>query len=315
MIEFDHDTIAACCTATPPDSDGSALVNAIAHCCAAPELKLALVRGGWHRLGGVVDGDYRPIAEHLLQWAEEESQGDLEDLVLRYIDAGYFATRIRGKTHYLTLSTGPEPYDFIQIEVEELQEEVERILIDRDWYPEDLEEFVAPMANFPRIDPEPIAPPRYHLRRIFTAHQLLATQRLQHPPQYQNMTRFGSEWSHSSASHHPLCHHWVIAVRESIDAEGDARYALRPIPTHDAPPYTRKPLPETLFGAELANLLTTIDREAGHPFAWYFLMLGSAMVTHQLGDRVLLDHLNDYSYLPQRDLQVLTSWHQKPYSV
>ncbi|MCG7917150.1 MAG: hypothetical protein N0E37_05275, partial [Candidatus Thiodiazotropha taylori] len=89
-----------------------------------PELQFTRVvtRGNWYRLGGVVDGDYNPVSQNIAQWAEENSGGDVDNLIADYIDCGYFATRLAGKTHYFTAPCGEGPEQFIQLEIEELQE-------------------------------------------------------------------------------------------------------------------------------------------------------------------------------------------------
>jgi hypothetical protein len=46
--------------------------------------------------------------------------------------------KVMGRTHYLTAITGQRAADFVQIEIEELQEIIHRPLWDPDWLPDDL---------------------------------------------------------------------------------------------------------------------------------------------------------------------------------
>ena len=70
----------------------------------APELsfKEVLSRGGWYRLGGVVDAAGDRVAGDLEAWAENELSArgdDMEALVDAYADRGLRATRLTGRTH------------------------------------------------------------------------------------------------------------------------------------------------------------------------------------------------------------------------
>ncbi|MEW8429465.1 MAG: hypothetical protein G8D61_07100, partial [gamma proteobacterium symbiont of Ctena orbiculata] len=48
------------------------------------DLKWAMTRGGWHRLGGVVDGNYAPVSPNLTKWVDETAGGDLDELFFNY---------------------------------------------------------------------------------------------------------------------------------------------------------------------------------------------------------------------------------------
>ncbi|MCG7955454.1 MAG: hypothetical protein JAY91_08010, partial [Candidatus Thiodiazotropha endolucinida] len=164
-----------------------------------PELQFAHVvtRGNWYRLGGVVDGDYNPISQNIAQWAEENSGGDVDNLIADYIDCGYFATRLAGKTHYFTAPCGEGPEQFIQLEIEELQEVLDRPLVDGDWFPESLEEFLDPL-DYPRLEPEPIGEAYLQFRRITPIESLLKESSGRNRSM-QSLSRFFNDWYESSA--------------------------------------------------------------------------------------------------------------------
>lgn len=103
-----------------------------------------------YRLGGVVDAAGTHVADDLEKWAEAElavRDDDLGALCDDYADSGLTATRLTGRTHYLVASTGPAAVDFIQIEIEELQEMACHALFDADHPPGSIEELVDPRSD------------------------------------------------------------------------------------------------------------------------------------------------------------------------
>lgn len=306
--------LATRCENAKPGDHGQGLVTALQPLFSGLRLRHALTRGGWHRLGGVVDAAHQPVSNNIRQWAEEESGGDVDALIARYADAGYFATHIAGKTHFLVASTGEAPEDFIQIEVEELQEEVERILIDNDWQPDDIEEFLDPM-DYPLLEPEPVGEPGYLFRRIFSIPELVAgfdPKEVEGVPG--KFRRFLNEWTASSAAQSSFCEHWLFAVRETLDSDGDSAYSAKPVSTHAAGPEAAKAL-QGLTGAELAKGIQRFDKTLGYPMAWYFFLVTHSAVSHDLASRILDDHADDYAYLAKKDLDLLEGWLDRPYAL
>jgi hypothetical protein len=95
----------------------------------APELtfRQVLSRGGWYRLGGVVDANQRPSSDIWRPGPSSElaaHDDDMAALCDDYADRGLRATRLTGRTHYFVAATGAGATDFVQIEIEELQEVV-----------------------------------------------------------------------------------------------------------------------------------------------------------------------------------------------
>ncbi|MBF0219257.1 MAG: hypothetical protein HQL49_06985 [Gammaproteobacteria bacterium] len=273
-----------------------------------------LSRGGWHRIGGVVDNHYQPVSSNLRHWVEIEHHSDLDQLMLDYLDAGYFVTRITGKTHYFTLPSGSDPDAFMQLEVEALQEVLERPLIDRDWYPDSLEEFIDPL-DYPKLEPEVVAAPRYQLRRLFAAADILG-RLAKDSRRQQNLQRFLADWQRSSAADdHHFSQHWLLSLQAFTDSEGSQRYNVRPLAASvDNPPQ----LPDDnnlLNGRELANAIHQYDRAFAYPFAWFFQMLSHKGENYHLANAVLQDQLGAYDYLPVKDLKILRDWEAQPYSV
>lgn len=277
------------------------------------DLKWAMTRGGWHRLGGVVDGNYAPVSPNLTKWVDETAGGDLDELFFNYRDSGYFVTQLAGKSHYFTAPTGERPDQFVQIEIEELQEVIERPLIDRDWYPDNLEEFLDPL-DYPRLEPEPVTPPFYRFRRIMEIDKLLEDQ-AESERNLGDLRRFFNDWGESSASEgDDFCRQWVLLLRDYQDAYGELRIHARPMTAlHGGLPDL--PDGERLTGASLANAIHGYDRLVGYPFAWFFHMLSSKSSNYAVAEAVLRDQMGAYDYLPARDLKVLRRWEERPYSV
>lgn len=275
--------------------------------------KPVLTRGNWHRLGGVVDSTHKPIAENILHWAEQVTDGDIDDLIAQYDELGYFATRIAGQTHYFTHQYGNGPDEFIQLEIEELQQVLDRPLIAPDWYPDSIDEFIDPL-DYERVSPDPVGKAYYRFRRITDIAELWADTK-QNSQSLKYLKRFFEDWTKSSASEYAqFSHHWVLALRESMNSDGENQISAKPVCayTGEFPSL----LVESLHnGTELANAIHNYDRCLGYPFAWYFMMLSSSAKNFALADAVLQDQIGAYDYLPQRDLKVLRTWEERPYGV
>lgn len=306
------ETLTRVCAEVRPELGIDGLVETVNRLMPDLEFRHVLSRGGWHRLGGVVDSDYERVAGNIAHWVDEESGGDVDELVARYVDAGYFATRLSGRTHFFTAARSDAPQDFVQIEVEELQETLDRPLVDQDWFPDSVEEFLEPI-DYPRVEPEPIGAAYYQFRRITSFADLLGS--ASYSRQISDLRRFFADWSASSAGDHAtFCDHWVLSLREYRDREGLPQVTAKPVANFGGEP-PALPRAEGRGGAELANAIHAYDRTLGYPFAWYFMMLGQKAGNFTLADAVLKDQMGAYDYLPVRDLKVLRDWEQRPYGV
>lgn len=305
--------LVALCQETSVSSGVVALENALQALLGDAGAQHMLSRGGWHRLGGVVDGDLNRISDNLFEWAQANSDEDLVGLQASYMDSGYLVTHFSGKTHYFALPVGDKPEDFVQIEIEELQEVVVRPLVMDDWYPETLEEFVDPV-DYEKLDPQPVGAPCYLFRRM-TPVAMLPRRMNPQAGGTQNLWRFFEDWGRSSASELGLfCRHWVLAIREYQDSDGEARVTVRPLSTFNGE-LPHLPQGERLQGGELAGAIHAYDRELGYSFAWYFNLICRKAENYALAIAVLNDQVGAYDYLPARDLKVLRAWEERPYSV
>jgi hypothetical protein len=276
----------------------------------------ALNRGGWYRLGGVITADGKLLADNLEAWAKKEladCDGDMEALIERHADSNLLVTRHSGRTHYFVAPYGPAPADFLQLEVEELQEVLDRNLLDADHPPEDLQELIDPVMPS-LLDAQPVGAPYYRFRRLIDARQIIART----TPAYADkdgVARFISDWSHSSAATRGhLSDHWIIALREHQDRYRNQVLSASLVSCHAR---ELKPFPwnTELSGIELAAQLQAFDRAAGYPAAWYFHLVAGTITPPKIAFAVARDLDNQFSYLPDSEAALLQSWVNSPYSV
>lgn len=308
--------VAELCLRVPVSAGASGLARELARI--APDLLFRdiLTRGGWYRLGGVVDELDQHITDDLVPWVEAELAvrgDDLQLLVEAFAESGLKATRFVGKTHYLVASTGRLAADFIQIEIEELQEVVGHALFVGD-APGSLEELIDP----PRKEgagpssARPLEAPFYALRRITDVDEFLKRLAAQ-KPEAQTVNRFFEAWQSSSAGNATLfSNHWVVAVREHLDRYRQTILQATPVAAVNGLP----PKFESIYGARglaLHDALQRFDRQAGYPMAWFFHMLTTKTVPHAVANAVVDDVQAGFNYLPERDVKIVKDWLHRPY--
>jgi hypothetical protein len=282
----------------------------------APELTFreVLSRGGWYRLGGVVDADGRHVADDLEHWAQKElaaRDDDLAAFAAAHEGRGLRATRVTGKTHYWVARTGPGATCFLQVELEELQEVVCHPLFADEAVPGSIEELVDPRDRGP-AKPSALGLPFYALRRVTDMADFLSGMRAQ-KTEPQAIHRFTADWERSSAGHASEFHNfWVVVVREHLDSFRQPLRSATPVAAVNGSP----PRFEAIFGQRglaLADALHHFDRQVGYPMAWFFQMLTTKTVPHAVPAVVMEDVQGGYSYLPDRDVAVLRDWLHRPY--
>jgi hypothetical protein len=301
------------CAKVPVSNGPGALVKALEQALPDWKFRHAMSRGGWYRLGGILDSDGQRVSDSLESWVEnalDERDGDFNLLIDDFAGQKLYATRLVGQTHYLVAAVGDGTDDFLQLEIEDLQEmRVHQLFINE---PGSLEELVDPRGG--ADTPVPIALPFYTFRRIHHIGAFLKRM-LAQKPEPAAIHRMLEDWAKSSASNSSAYYnHWVIATREHLDRYHQPVFRAQPIATLAGSPPEFEAGNGT-SGLKLNDALTHFDRETGYPMAWYFHMLTSKAVPHWVAQTVVEDSLAGFAYLPQRDVDVVRGWLHRPYSV
>lgn len=309
--------IAELCVRVPASAGPAVLAHELS--ALAPELAFReiLARGGWYRLGGVVDASGAHLADDLEQWAGAELAARDDDMAVLSEDfagRGLRATRLSGRTHYFVAATGSHATDFIQIEIEELQEVVCHALFEGDTVPTGIEELVDPRGGEDGCGAaaRPLGAPFLALRRLTPISSFLARMASQ-KPEPQPVHRFIAAWEKSSAGAvTQFSNHWVLAVREHLDRYRQTILHATPVAALNGAP----PKFTATFGMQglgLHDALARYDKAVGYPMAWFFHMLTTRSAPHALATAVIDDVQAGFHYLPDRDAAVVKEWLYRPY--
>lgn len=301
---------------TLPRPHHSKLLDTIGQ--AFPDLVFShvLSLGGWHRAGGVLTSEGLYLDNDLEHWLNAELinfGNDFGKFVSHNTDAGFLVTRHTGHTHYFTAAYGSAPEEFLQLEVEELQEVLDRKLIDSEHPPGDLQEMVEPITSV-KVEAHPIGSSYYRFVRLVDARQVLARQGSPGGG-VSPLGRFMSEWAQSRAADcGRFCEHWVMAGLDGYDADANTPFTATPLSVHSR---TLKPFhwDLTQAGAELGYQIQGFDRAAKYPAAWYFHFVGSELVPTTLAAVLKGDLDRGYEYLAEKDLGLLRKFVDDPYRV
>lgn len=288
--------------------------------------RFALTRGGWYRAGGLIRADGERLAENLDDWLTQElddCDDDLGEFFDRHVDEELLVTRHTGRTHYFVVPYGPEPADFLQLEVEELQEVLDRKLLNPDSPPNDAQELSEPIK--PVLAPaQVVGKPYYRFRRLTDIRLVIS--RLPTPiGDHHPLARFMQEWRHSrvgieigdgtqNSSGKHFSEHWIIALREHHDRYNNVLINAAPVSRH-----TRQLKSfhwnEALTGLDAGRQLQAFDRAAGYSGAWYFHLITSGLTPRNIAFTALHDIESGFGYLGDLDMALLNGWLHKPYSL
>jgi hypothetical protein len=226
--------VAELCVRTPATAGPEVLARELAVLAPGLTFRQVLSRGGWYRLGGVVDANHVRLSDNLETWAEQQLAAHDEDMAALcddYAEDGLRATRLTGRTRYFVAATGGGATDFVQIEIEELQEVVCHPLFAAESLPSGIEELIDPRGADVTCcaGAEPIGSPFLVLRRLTPVAAFLARMRVQ-KPEAQPIHRFVEAWEASSASAATqFSNHWVVVVREHLDRYRQAVLHATPV--------------------------------------------------------------------------------------
>jgi hypothetical protein len=307
---LDQDQINEICQSAFPDHAHRSLTSSLIHHYPEVLFSVILSQGGWYRTGGAITAKGEKITNNLVQWAYNEGEKDFMGLLEYCREAGLLATRVDGKIHYIVAPYGPRASDFVQIEVEETQEMLDRPLYGRR-LPLDIEDFIDPIAQ--STEPSrPLGPPRYRLKQLTYIADLFANVQ-KHEGERVVALRLMQDWDRSSAvRHHTFCHHWVFELQSYTGHYDEKRSSVRPVSTYSQS-VPRLVGETSRKGPKLANLIRHFDHRLRYPMAWYFYLLTRNLVSAEYAQTVCDDHDKGYAYLPERDLQIVKDWLENPY--
>jgi hypothetical protein len=267
----------------------------------------------WYRPGGVYTADGRLVAHDLEGWLEEQlndHDNDSDALIEHLRPLGLRTSRHSGRTHYFTCPAGKASHEMIQLEIEELQEVLDRHLISGDSPLIDLEDLLEPMVPM-LVDPLPLTPQYYAFGRLTDIRYLLPLQPLPPPGQISAFDRLLKEWS-AHSQHDHFSRHWVVLIREHLDRYRNRVVALTPQSIHAR---TLKPFPwdRHASGAAMAQQLRAYHRAAGYAGAWYFHLVSGGLVPEAIAQQIADDLQQGFDYLPQWEATLLKNWLADPY--
>jgi hypothetical protein len=279
-------------------------------------LRLALVGEEWYRLGGVVDMHGKRIAKDLIEWVERtylECGQNLQTLIEYTLEQQLIATKQTGKTLYFVVQTGARAEDFILIEIDKTYEVSDRMLVNEQHPPEDLEEFIDPLQPY-CIESFCFGHSRYSYRRKTEVELFMQVINERHPGEHP-VQRFMDDWNRSSAGQKVhMSEDWIIRPYHHIGRYGEQIMNVDLINIHPGNLLYLEDV-ASKKGSSLSNVLNRFDRQAGYPFAWFFYMLKGKLVSTHCAEAVFRDISHDFAYLPERDTAVLRDWIASPYNV
>lgn len=299
------------CEKVIPSQDHKELLAAINNAIPGPDFELRLEHGGWHRQGGVVTQNFERVAKDIKKWAEQNFDEDGLLLDIEYDGEDLLATKLEGVTIYLVAQTGQDPEDFVQLQIEHMQEKTDHVLMPEGFIPFDIEELIDPPEPV-KVEPEPIGEPYYQFRRVSDVCELVQVMG-DAESHNKRFVRFMADWNNSSAvSKTRFSDHWVLKLFHFTDRFGELRAEATPIAAnHSQFKLAGGHVPR---GAELSNLLQQYDHEHGYPMAWYFalLVMGNEL-TQTVIRAVHQDLSSGLDYLPGKDAEIIRAWFREPY--
>ncbi|WP_417582276.1 hypothetical protein [Nitrincola sp.] len=295
-----------------PRPHHTALLTYLNTCWPEASFKHRFSRSGWFRSGGIRHQDGTLLSQNIEEWLERSLQqsGDFEQLLIDIESLQPLVTRFNGVTHFFTASYGHAPEACWQLEVEELQEVMDRQLLNSTAAaPLDLADLTDPLHPA-RLDGQPLGFPVYRVSCLTNLH--LALETAVNTPSLQ---RFFSEWKEGPGSGLTDFHrHWFFQRHQSQNPYGVQELRLQPQAIKAS---TLKTLPWELSAnaTDMAAQLRSFDKAAGFFGAWYFAMVAGNLVPKELAQRLQEDWINDYRYISERQALWIRNWLHKPYTL
>ncbi|WP_244098425.1 hypothetical protein [Burkholderia ambifaria] len=303
----------------------------------------------------ILDAAGREIAANYRAWIDAQldaHRGSARAVWDTHKDAGYQLVECQPVLHYFMHDRGGDPDNFVQLEVWEEQEFVEREVFPRDtfWGHPTADEMRDGRCSVPigGVERRTLGAPRYRLKSVIDMRQFAALaeatdrERRQREgdrqllernrdtgesrvitarelvPGYDRQLwrgrRFFDDWAASSAGRagERACLRWVFSTSDYTDAHGVRYMDFVPRWTH-----TRKlaELKNTgkLDVYSLYGKLSQFDERIGHRFAWFFYGVHGGLIKEGQMTRVLEAAEAGLIVLPEHDYQVLRRWRDDRY--
>ncbi|KWD85131.1 hypothetical protein [Burkholderia ubonensis] len=354
--DLQTDVLATIVASTPVAPKHTELLTAFATRTEFRGARYAVTRDEFsERPARVIDAEGHEIAPDYQAWIEGQLAahgGSVQDLLLAHQASGYQLVEAQPLLHYFVHDRGGDPDNFVQLEVWEEQEFVEREVFPRvmPWRLPDLHELRSGWHSMPveRFERRTLGAPRYRLqvvtdiqrfaalaeatwrarrqrdgdRRFVETNRETGAERVismrELSPDYDRQQwrgrRFFDDWAASSAGRagERACARWVFSTEDYTDPHYGRGMDFVPRWTH-----TRKiaALKNTakLDAYSLYGKLTQFDERIGHRFAWYFYGLHGNLILSGQMERVLEAAEAGLIVLPEHDYQVLRRWGEDPY--
>lgn len=304
----------------------------------------------------IVDVEEREIALDYRTWIDAQLEahgGSVRAVWNAHRAAGLRVTERRPKLHYFVYDRGGAQENFVQLEVWEEQEFVERELFPRDdsWGLPDVDELrrgSTGMALVERSEPRNLGAPQYRLGHVTDMQQFIAIGDAAY--QARRQTEGGQRWVETNPT---TGAQRVVSARELVPGYDQVRWECRRFFddwtassagrageraclrwTFNTSDYLDQKgvrymsfVPQWAHTHKIAELkntgnldvyslygkLTQFDKRIGMPFAWYFYGLHGNLVKSGQMERVLAAAEDGLIVLPEHDYQVLRRWHDTPY--
>ncbi|MDW9232982.1 hypothetical protein C7S15_8978 (plasmid) [Burkholderia cepacia] len=354
--ELQTDVLATIVAATAVAPKHSELLTAFASRTDYRGARYAVTRDEFsERPARVIDAEGREIASDYQAWIDAQLDahgGSVQDVLLAHQDAGYQLVEVQPLLHFFVYDRGGDQDNFVQLEVWEEQEFVERAVFPRTmpWRLPDVRELRSGWHDMPveRFERRTLGAPHYRLQAVTDMQRFVALSEATYherrqrdgdrqllernvetgesrvvsvrelTPGYDRQQwrgrRFFDDWAASSAGRagERACRRWVFSTEDYTDPSNGRGMDFVPRWTH-----TRKiaELKNTakLDAYSLYGKLTQFDERIGHRFAWYFYGLHGNLILSGQMERVLEAAESGLIVLPEHDYQVLRRWGEDPY--
>ena len=272
-------------------------------------IKHQLTRSGWYRPGGVLSFSGQELSKDLEAWLNQSLE-KVEDFAQLLVDLEIMqprVTRYNGSTHFFTVRYGDHPLACWQLEIEELQEIMDRLLLNPDGpEPEDIADLLEPLQPA-TLDGQALGAPHYRLGRLL--HLRESVQEAVNAPLIE---RFLQEWQEGPGRDQVLTNFWFFQRHETLSRYAVPQLRMQP---HAIKARHLKTLPWNLQAdvLEMASQLRAFDKAAGYNGAWYFCMVAGNLVPRDLASRLIEDWQEGFRYISDLQAARIRGWLHQPY--